>query len=364
MLNRRLWSNAWTGAIGIELPIVQAPMAGATTADLVAAVSNAGALGSYAAAYAQPDDIVAAIAAIRRATDRPFAVNVFALGSDAALGARGLPANASAVLEVVAKLHAELGLDPPSIPASPAVVLEEQLAVIAEARVPIVSFTFGVLPQPVVAALKARGVHLIGTATTVDEALILERDGIDAVVAQGSEAGGHRGSFATRAPGGMIGTLALVPQIASAVRIPVIAAGGIMDGRGIVAARVLGASAAQLGTAFLACSESGIPDGAKEALLRATENDTIVTDVVTGRHGRGLRNHLTETFEHARVAPLPFGWQTAILAKLRRAAVEQKRVDLLPLFAGQGLRLLRRQSAAALIADLVADAAGKMNAVV
>ena len=225
-----------------------------------------------------------------------------------------------------------------------------------ETRVPIVSFTFGLLPERAMASLKQQGTYLIGTATTVAEALAVEAAGIDAVVAQGSEAGGHRGTFPTTAPVGLIGTMALVPQIASAVRIPVIAAGGIMDGRGIVAARALGAAAAQIGTAFLTCDESGVPPSVKEALLRANENDTVVTDGVTGRHGRLVRNRLSEAFEAAGVPPLGFSWQSALLGGIRRAAAEQGRADLLPLFAGQGLRLLRTGSAAALVRDLVREA--------
>lgn len=335
----------------LELPIVQAPMAGgATTPDLVAAVANAGALGSYAAAYAQPAEIASAVAAIRERTNRPFAVNVFAPLAD------DPPGDARAMLEVMARLHAELGLDAPSLPAVPPIALDEQIAVLRETRVPIVSFTFGLLPERAVKSLKEEGTYLIGTATTVAEGLALEAAGIDAVVAQGSEAGGHRGTFPTTAPVGMIGTMALVPQLASALRVPVIAAGGIMDGRGIVAARALGAAAAQIGTAFLTCDESGVPPSVKEALLRANENDTVVTDGLTGRHGRLVRNRLTEAFEAAGVPPLGFAWQSALLGSIRRAATEQGRADLLPLFAGQGLRLLRTGSAAALVRELAHEA--------
>jgi nitronate monooxygenase len=345
-----MWSNAFIRDAGIDLPIIQAPMAGgATTPELVAAVSNAGALGSFAAAYASPAEIASAIAAIRRLTDRPFAVNVFA-----PLDATP-PDDPSPMLAVVARLYAELGLAPPSLPSRPPIALEEQLAAIVEARVPVVSFTFGLLPDDAVSRLHAAGAYLIGTATTVDEALALERQGIDAVVAQGSEAGGHRGSFHAAAPAGLVGTMALVPQIADAVRIPVIAAGGIMDGRGIAAARLLGASAAQLGTAFLTCTESGVPPAVKEALLRANENDTVVTNAVTGRHGRAVRNRLTDAFEAAAVPPLGFAWQSALLGGLRRAVFEQGRADLLPLFAGQGLRLLRVGGAGELVRELVRE---------
>jgi nitronate monooxygenase len=316
----------------------------------VAAVSNAGALGSFAAGYTPPGDITAAVAAIRQRTERPFAVNLFAPLENEA------PKDAEAMLAVVGRLHAELGLEPPSLSAPPRIPLDDQIAAVMEAGVPIVSFTFGLLPDATVARLKERGTYLIGTATTVDEAIVLERQGIDAVVAQGSEAGGHRGSFRTSAPGGLIGTIALVPQVAGTVRVPVIASGGIMDGRGLAAARILGASAAQLGTAFLTCTESGLPAPVKDALLRATENDTVMTNAMTGRYGRALRNRLTDALQSAGVPPLGFAWQTALLTGIRRAAVEQGRVDLLPLFAGQGLRLLRALPAAELVSELAREA--------
>lgn len=345
-----LWSTPFTRATAVELPIVQAPMAGSVTPALVAAVANAGALGSYPAGYTPPAEIATAVTAIRERTSRPFAVNLFA-----PLPADRVP-DARPMLEVIARLHAELGLGAPSLAAHPPLDLEQQVAAVMESRVPIVSFTFGLMPLRVVTGLKERGTYLIGTATTVDEAIALERLGIDAVAAQGSEAGGHRGTFTAMAPAGMIGTMALVPQIVSAVRVPVIAAGGIMDGRGIVAARALGAGGVQLGTAFLTCDESATPRMVKEALLRASENDTVVTDAVTGRHGRIVRNRLLEVFEAAGVAPLGFTLQSALLFSVRRAAAEQGRADLLPLFAGQGLRLLRTGAAATLLRDLVREA--------
>src|SRR3954470_9743555 len=189
------WSTPFTRATGIELPIVQAPMAGgATTTDLVAAAANAGALGSFPAGYTPPAEIATAVTAIRERTSRPFAVNLFSL-----LPA-GRPPDAGPMIEIIARLHAELGLEPPSLTARPPIAIEEQVAVVIEARIPIVSFTFGLLPDNVVASLKERGTYLIGTATTVDEAIALEGHGIDAIAAQGSEAGGHRGTFSTTSP--------------------------------------------------------------------------------------------------------------------------------------------------------------------
>lgn len=350
-MNETLWASRFARATGIQLPIIQAPMAGASTPDLAAAASNAGALGSLAAGYAPPNDIRNAIAAIRQRTSAPFSVNVFAPQP------ADPPRDPQPVLALLGKLHEEIGLAPPALPQRPPIAVEEQVAVLAEERVPVVSFTFGILPDAAVAALKASGAYLVGTATTVDEALLLERHGIDAVVAQGAEAGGHRGTFRDTPPAaGLVGTMALVPQIVSAVRIPVIAAGGIMDGRGIAAARVLGADAVQLGTAFLGCRESGVPPSVKESLARANESDTIVTNAMTGKHARAVRNRFSELFEGT--APLGFVWQGALLMQLRNAAVAQGRTDLLPLFAGQGLRLLRRDiGAAELLRELARETA-------
>jgi nitronate monooxygenase len=198
---------------------------------------------------------------------------------------------------------------------------------------------------------------LIGTATTVDEAVALEKSGADAIVAQGSEAGGHRGTFAGNFESGMIGGISLVPQVVDAVRVPVIASGGIMDGRGIVAALALGASAVQMGTAFLTCDESGVPDAYREAILNAHEHDTRVTRAFSGRPARGIQNRFMNEVELTGEdeAILPFPIQNALTRPLRTAAAKQGRAEFLSLWAGQGVRLARRQSAAELIARLAKE---------
>ncbi|HET6232673.1 MAG TPA: nitronate monooxygenase, partial [Longimicrobiaceae bacterium] len=235
--------------LGIRHAIVQGPMSGGgSTPALAAAVSNAGGLGSLGAAYLSADQIRADIAEVRRLTDQPFLVNLFAGGREHAHET----VDAGPMLALVARRHAELGLPAPVLPAPPADPFDAQLEAVLEYRVPIFSFTFGIPGAAAMAELRRRGVFVMGTATTVDEAVRLEDAGVDAVVAQGSEAGGHRGTFGAPFEAAMIGTLALVPQVVDAVRVPVVASGGIMDGRGIVAARALGAAAVQLGTAFLA----------------------------------------------------------------------------------------------------------------
>jgi nitronate monooxygenase len=192
---------------------------------------------------------------------------------------------------------------------------------------------------------------VMGTATTVAEAVALERAGVDAVVAQGAEAGGHRGTFVGPAETSLIGTMALVPQVVDAVTVPVVASGGIMDGRGIAAALALGASAVQMGTAFLTCEEAGVPPAYKEALLAADETDTALTRAFSGRMARGVRNRfLTEMADHD---PLPFPIQNALTRPMRAAAAAAGEADYLSLWAGQGVPMARQQSAADLMARLV-----------
>jgi nitronate monooxygenase len=213
----------------------------------------------------------------------------------------------------------------------------------------------GMLPAAAIAAIQAKGLVLAGTATTVDEAVALERAGVDLVVAQGSEAGGHRGTFDdAKADSSLVGTLALVPQIVDAVRVPVVASGGIMDGRGIAAALALGAGAAQLGTAFLTCDEAGVPDAYKQAILDAHEDETRVTRAFSGRAARGIVNRFMREIDAAGDV-LPFPLQNALTRPLRTAAATQGRAEFLSLWAGQGVRMARRQTAADLVAALVKE---------
>jgi nitronate monooxygenase len=220
----------------------------------------------------------------------------------------------------------------------------------------VLSFTFGLLPDAVVAAAAARGIALIGTATTVAEARALEQAGVAAIVAQGSESGGHRGTFLGDFAAAQVGTIALVPQIVDAVAVPVIASGGIMDGRGIAAALALGAAGVQLGTAFLTCREAGVVDAYKDAILHAAETDTRVTRAFSGRPARGIANRFMREIENGDAgAVAPFPLQNALTRPLRSAAARQGRAEFLSLWAGQGAPLARRQGAAELVARLVAE---------
>lgn len=321
-----------------------------STPELAAAVSNAGGLGSLAAAYSNPERIAKDIARIRELTPRPFAVNLFSPQAQLPLGG-----DTGAVAKFLRPYHERLGLKPPELPQKPIENFDGQLEAVCKAAPPIVSFTFGLLPQKATERLKAQGAYLIGTATTVEEAKQLEQAGVDAIVAQGSEAGAHRGTFAVPAEEALIGTVALVPQIKDATRVPVIASGGIMDGRGIVAALALGASAVQMGTAFLTCKEAGTSPAYREALAKAREDQTTVTRAFSGRMARGLRNEFIEKWNAAGLTHLPYPWQNAFTQPMRRGAAAAKQAGLLSLWAGQGVRMLRERTAGQLMAELKAE---------
>jgi nitronate monooxygenase len=342
-----------TERLRLRHPVIQAPLAGGgDTPALVAAVAEAGAFGFIGGAYLTPPQILDAARAVKARTQRPFGVNLFA-------PVRGPepPKDFGPALKRLAPYYAELGLAPPEIPAPKADAFPEQLAAALESGASVFSFTFGVLPAHTIAAIKARGMFVMGTATTVEEAMTLERAGADAIVAQGSEAGGHRGTFGESFEAGMIGTVALVPQVADAVTVPVVASGGIMDGRGIAAALALGASAVQMGTAFLTCDEAGIPPAYKQAILTAQENATRLTRAFSGRPARGIANRFMTDMEASGIADhiLPFPLQDALTRPLRTAAAQQARAEYLSLWAGQGLRLARRQSASDLVARLARE---------
>jgi len=224
------------------------------------------------------------------------------------------------VLALLAPMHAELGLPPPTAPAKYGHAFRDQLEALIEAKPPVASFHLGLLEAPSVARLKRVGVFVIGTATNVAEAKAWAANGADAVCAQGAEAGGHRGTFIGAVHGSMIGTLALVPQVVDAVDIPVIAAGGIMDGRGIAASLALGAQAAQLGTAFVTCAESSAAPVWREALRNAQDTSTEITQAFTGRHARGIANEFMRIMAAHEGDLPPYYVQSTLTGALRRAA--------------------------------------------
>jgi nitronate monooxygenase len=334
----------------VQHPILQAPLAGGgDTPELVAAVCNAGGLGFIGAAYLDPGQIREAARTVRAKTYRPFGINLFA--PQPAPESR----DSARAIQHLAPYFAELGLPAPALPAKPHNNFAEQLTAALDSGAAVFSFTFGLIPPDALSALHARGFYVAGTATTVEEAALLEKSGVDAIIAQGAEAGGHRGTFTGEFERGMVGTISLLPQIVDMVKLPVIASGGIMDGRGIAAALALGASAIQLGTAFLTCHESGIPDCYKESILHAHEDQTRVTRAFSGRPARGIQNRFMTEMEADATAILPFPLQNALTRPLRSAAAKQGRSEFLSLWAGQGVRMARRQSAAELVARLARE---------
>jgi nitronate monooxygenase len=329
---------------------------GHSTPALVAAVSNAGGLGSLGAYQMEPAEIVAAGKEIRRLTSLPFAINLWIPRIDQADGDSS-PAGVRRALELFRPYRDELGLPPLAAPpAADSRRFEEQLEAVLEVRPRAFSFVFGLLPAELMAAVKRRGIVTIGVATTVDEAEAQEASGAEFVCASGFEAGGHRGSFLHPPEQALMGTLALVPQVASAVSVPVIAAGGIADGRGIAAALALGASAAQLGTAFLMSHESGAGPLHRAALAdRHRARRTVLTRAFSGRLARVIANRFTEEMAPHGAEILPYPLQAAATRDLRQAAAGAGRDDLLALFSGQSAPLASPRPAADLMAALVSE---------
>ncbi|WP_396657272.1 NAD(P)H-dependent flavin oxidoreductase [Microbacterium sp.] len=345
--------NALTDLLGISAPIVLGPFGGMSSVALTAAVSEAGGLGSYGL-YGYPPERIAEIAAqLRAATDRPFAVNLWVpVGDEVGPDEVDL----TAALEIVAPLYAELGLalptsEPPA--AHPAADFGAQLQAVLDASPAVASFVYGMPDTAAIRAAHDRGIRVVGTATTVAEAVRIAEAGADAVVATGFEAGGHRVSFDRPAEDSLIGGLALIPQVADAVGIPVIAAGGIADRRGVAAAFALGASGVQVGTAFLRTRQSAATDAHRTAIDGVRDTGTVLTRAVTGRLARGIPNRLVRLVEEARLA-LPFPAQGWLLGPVRGEALRRGLGDLQSLWAGQSAPLSRRDDVGAVFAELAA----------
>jgi nitronate monooxygenase len=341
--------NAFLSRLGIEHPILLAPMAGSGgTPELAAAVSNAGGQGAWGGAYANPDEIAAAIRRIRQLTSWPFNINLFVGGYDSDRKVDPQP-----MLDIMRQAHARLGLPPPVLPPVPANPFDEQFAVVLEERPPVFSFTFGMPSSEQIAMLKKRGIAVSGTATTVDEARRLAQAGVDAIVAQGAKAGAHRGSFAAPFEDSMIPVATLVRDICASVALPVIASGGIMDGRDVAAAMKLGAAAVQLGTAFLPCPESGAHAVYKRALLEAKRDATVITRACSGRPARGIANTFIAMVTGNEQAILPFRQQNDLTRPMRNAAGRLGDAGYISLWAGQGVARSRVMPAAELVRTLV-----------
>jgi nitronate monooxygenase len=333
----------------IEHPIIQGPFGGLSTVALVSAVSNAGGMGSFGAYMSTPQEISSLVAEIKTKTKHPFALNLW-------VPQAGEPKQITQEIlarsqEILRPFWSILGKTAETDPL-PIQNFEEQVRALLHAAPPVMSFVMGIPPAWVIEEAKQKKIVIIGTATTVEEALALERAGVDIVVASGSDAGGHRSSFLRPASESLVGTFSLIPQVVDAVKIPVIAAGGIADARGIRAARALGADGVQIGTAFLACEESGASEAHRGALASPEARYTILTRVFSGRLARGIINRFVREmlpFENEIPA---FPIQNALTQPLRKAAANQGERDLLALWAGQAASLTRRTTAAQLMKQL------------
>src|SRR6266403_1951769 len=326
--------NRLTSKLGINYPIIQGPLGGLSSQRLTAAVSNFGGLGSFGAHGLPPDAIKDVIAEIRSLTSKPFAMNLWVSMEDA--GAR--TSDESAFIRSLAPLAghlAALGAPLPAYKPYSPVRFEDQARVLLDANVPAFSFIVGIPPREILEECRAKSIVTIGTATTPDEAAALQEAGVDAIAASGFEAGGHRGSILRAAEDSLTGTFSLVPQITDMVNVPVIAAGGIADARGVIAALALGAEAVQMGTAFLACEESGASLLHRQALRGKNGGHTALTRGFTGRLARGIHNRLLDELNQEGTPILPYPLQRRLVRNLAIPAEAAGRSDLLPLWAGR-----------------------------
>lgn len=349
------WNETRVSArLGIEYPIIQGPLGGLSTQRLTAAVSNFGGLGSFGAHGLAPSAIKDVIAEVRAMTTKPFAMNLWVSMEDEGARAAGSEAFSRSLTAIAGHIEALGGTLPVYKPYVPA-KFEDQVRVLLDANVPVFSFICGIPPKEFLDECRARRIATIGAATTPDEAVVLEQAGVDIVVASGFEAGGHRGSFVLPAEESLTGTFSLVPQVGDAVSIPVVAAGGIADARGVVAAFALGAEGVQLGTAFLACEESGASALHRDTILNGRAGRTGLTKGFTGRLARGVHNQLLAELNGPGVEILPYPLQRFLLKNLVSLAEKAGNPELQQLWAGQSASLVRKSDVEALLRSLVSD---------
>jgi nitronate monooxygenase len=343
--SRPVFHTRLCGLPGIDYPILQSGMGGIAGPDLAAAVSNAGGLGILAGFSLTADQLRDAIRAIRRQTAQPFGVNLLLpLEVRPPMRSADLPEQiVQTVQTALNPFRAHLGLPPKAErPAQLPDLIPESFQVILDERVPILSVGLGNPGAEMVEVCHRHGTKVIAMVTTAEDARVVESTGLDAIVAQGAEAGGHRSHFTKPAAGevGAIGTVSLVPEVVDAVRIPVIAAGGMADGRGLVGALALGASGMLMGTRFVATRESMAPEAHKKALLERSANATTLTDVLSGRFARALRNTFTDAYTQTGAPVLPFPWHYVNATDIYREATVQGNVDYLPLWGGQSMGVI------------------------
>jgi len=339
------------GLLGIELPLIQAPMAGSQGSALALAVCNAGGLGSLPCAMLTPDALRAELAAIKAGTRKPFNVNFFCHAPPVPSAERETAWRAA-----LARYYAEYGIDAGSIAAGPGrePFSHAMAEVLAEFKPAVVSFHFGLPSAELLARVKAWGSKVLSSATTIEEARWLAGHGVDAIIAQGLEAGGHRGNFLSADLDAQLGTFALLPQVAREVRLPVIAAGGIADAGGAAAAMALGAAGVQIGTAYLLCPEATTSAIHRAALKSGAERHTALTNLFTGRPARGIVNRLMRELGPLSDTAPAFPLAAGAIAPLRAKAESQGRGDFSPLWSGQNRSGCKEVPAAELTRELAA----------
>jgi nitronate monooxygenase len=358
MANQKV-SKAWTrnrltSRVGLQYPIIQGPLGGLSSQRLTAAVSNYGGLGSFGAHGLKPETIREVIREIKGLTSKPFAMNLWVSMEDEGAFTSTQEAFHRSLAPLAKHIESVGGGKPSYRPYEP-VHFEDQVQVLLDEGISAFSFIYGIPSKQILDEFRRQGVVLIGTATTVDEAIALEQAGVDVIAASGFEAGGHRGSFLQPSEDSLTGTMALVPQVVDAVKLPVVATGGIGDARGIVAAFALGAEGVQMGTAFLACEESGANTLHRKALLSGQAKQTALTRGFTGRLARGIKNRLLDELNQKDIEILPYPLQRALVRHLSIPAEKAGRPELLPLWAGQSANLSRYADVRTLLDALVND---------
>ncbi|MCF2493146.1 NAD(P)H-dependent flavin oxidoreductase [Dyadobacter chenhuakuii] len=344
-----------TELLGIQYPILQGPMGGGfSNAALTAAVSNAGGLGSFGAYTLTPEQILAVDKEIKSKTNKPYNINLWVSDVDQSL--ENFPAEKLEKVKQLFKPYFDsLGIPLPDLDTNIPSKFLKQVEAVFEARPAVFSFIFGIPSKDILDEACKMGIKTVGAATTLDEALALEQAGVDAIVASGFEAGGHRPSFLKPAPESLTGTFALIQHLKAKIKTPIIAAGGIADGAGIRAALTLGANAAQLGTAFLVTDESNATPAHRAMLLSDESRYTVLSKSLTGRMGRMIRNRVTEEVPYA-TEVLPFPLQSRFMGPLREAALAQGRTDLSIFWSGQNAVNLKPGSAEQLMQSLINEA--------
>ena len=358
MANRK-GSKAWTenrltSRLGLQYPIIQGPLGGLSSQRLTAEVSNYGGLGSFGAHSLKPEAIRKVIREIKTLTAKPFAMNLWVSMEDEGAFTSTEEAFHRSLAPLAKHIESVDGAKPSYHPYEP-IRFEDQVQVLLDEGISAFSFIYGIPSKQILDEFRRQRIALIGTATTVDEAIALEQAGVDVIAASGFEAGGHRGSFLQPSEDSLTGTMALVPQVVDAVSLPVVAAGGIGDARGIVAAFALGAEGVQMGTAFLACEESGANAPHRNALLSGQAKQTALTRGFTGRLGRGIKNRLLDELNQKDIEILPYPIQRALVRQLSIPAEKASKPELLPLWAGQSAKLSRCTDVRALLDTLVKE---------